>query len=167
MKNTEVTLVPLTARDREQFILDNQCTHPWNSGELTKAATAAKAGTITYTCTLCGEKKTEKVEAGTTVITRADIEDALVATAWAYFVKGTNMQYDSAYLSAIGGHYGGTSRHTNEVAPEYGTSDTTIFSVCTGFTHKVYLQTINRALCERQYTPNPGYTQQAQWLPLG
>ena len=36
--------------------------HTWNSGKVTEAPTHTKEGTKTYTCTVCGETKTEKVE---------------------------------------------------------------------------------------------------------
>lgn len=40
----------------------NYCTgHKWNSGEVTKKATAKAAGVRTYTCTLCGATKTAKI----------------------------------------------------------------------------------------------------------
>lgn len=38
-------------------------THSWDSGKVTKAATCTEEGTKTYTCTVCGEKKTEKIGA--------------------------------------------------------------------------------------------------------
>ena len=37
--------------------------HSWNSGEVTKAATCTEEGVMTYTCTRCGETKTEKIDA--------------------------------------------------------------------------------------------------------
>ncbi len=36
--------------------------HTWDSGKVTEASTHTKEGTKTYTCTVCGETKTEKVE---------------------------------------------------------------------------------------------------------
>ena len=36
--------------------------HTWNSGKVTEAPTHTKEGTKTYTCTVCDETKTEKVE---------------------------------------------------------------------------------------------------------
>ena len=36
--------------------------HTWDSGKVTEAPTHTKEGTKTYTCTVCGETKTEKVE---------------------------------------------------------------------------------------------------------
>ncbi len=45
-------------------------THTWNSGSVTKAPTCTATGTKTYTCTVCGEKKTESIAAkGHTAVT--------------------------------------------------------------------------------------------------
>lgn len=137
--------------------------HEWNDGELTYAPHGEEKGVITYTCKECNEIKRESIAADTVIITRADIEQALVAVAWAYYAKGTKLQYDSIALSMINNHYGGTGRHTNEASPEYGTSDTTIFSVCTGYSHKVYMETINRWILEHKYTPN-GIVTAYMWL---
>ena len=37
--------------------------HSWNGGEVTKEATCTEAGEMTYTCTVCGETKTEAIGA--------------------------------------------------------------------------------------------------------
>ena len=128
--------------------------HDWNDGELITPATIKTAGTVMYTCKKCKETENETVPAGTEILTRADIEDALVSVAWAYYMKGTKIQYDSDSLSKIGGHYGGTSRHTRDVSPEFGTSHTSIYSVCTGYPTKVYLETLGRRIWEKKYSPN-------------
>ncbi len=128
--------------------------HEWNDGELITPATVEAAGTVMYTCKKCWETENETVPAGTEILTRADIEDALVSVAWAYYMKETKMQYDSDPLSKIGGHYGGTCRHTRDVSPEFGTSHTSIFSVCTGYPTKVYLETLGRRIWEEKYSPN-------------
>ncbi len=39
------------------------CNHVWNAGEVTKAPTCTEAGIKTYTCTKCGETKTEALPA--------------------------------------------------------------------------------------------------------
>lgn len=39
------------------------CTHKWDAGKVTTAATCTKAGVKTYTCTLCQETKTETIAA--------------------------------------------------------------------------------------------------------
>ena len=129
--------------------------HKWNDGELTTPPTIETSGTITYSCTVCKDAyKNEVVAAGTKVTTRQDIEEALAAVAWAYYMKGVKLQYDSMALSEVSNHYGGTCRHTREVSPEFGTSDTTIYSVCTGYAHKVYLETINRLVWENSFSAN-------------
>jgi len=128
--------------------------HKWNDGELTVPATVETTGTIIYTCTECGEEKNEIVAEGTVILTRADIERALVSVAWAYYMKDAKMQYDSIALSILDNHYGGTCRHTREVSPEFGTSDTTIFSVCTAYPTKVFLETLDRYIWEGKYSPN-------------
>ena len=38
-------------------------THTWNDGKVTKEATCEEAGVKTYTCTVCGETKTEEIAA--------------------------------------------------------------------------------------------------------
>ena len=128
--------------------------HDWNDGELSLPASQNTMGMIKYTCKVCMETKNETVPAGTEIITRADIENALVSVAWAYYMKGTKIQYDSDSLSQIGGHYGGTCRHTRDVSPEFGTSHTSIYSVCTGYPTKVYLETLGRRIWEEKYSPN-------------
>lgn len=39
----------------------NNCSHTWDSGKVTKAATTSTTGIRTYTCTKCGETKTETI----------------------------------------------------------------------------------------------------------
>ncbi len=132
--------------------------HVWSNGELTQEASETESGEITYTCISCKSKKSETIEAGTKITTRADLEEALVATAWAYYMKKDAIQYDSAELSMISKTSGGLYRQTNEVSPEYGTSDTTIFSVCSTYTSSVYLEGIGRRIFEGKYSPNGIYT---------
>ena len=40
----------------------NPCTHTWDEGTVTTAATCTTTGVMTYTCTNCGETKTESIE---------------------------------------------------------------------------------------------------------
>ena len=40
---------------------DKSCSHVWNDGEITTPATCKDEGSKAFTCTLCGEKKTEAV----------------------------------------------------------------------------------------------------------
>ena len=46
--------------------------HTWNGGELTLAPTRDAEGEMTYTCTVCGEKKTEAVPAAAVLLTLTD-----------------------------------------------------------------------------------------------
>lgn len=139
------------------------CEHKYNGGELITAATATEEGRIAYTCTLCKNKKEEAVPAGTKLLTRKEAEEALVSVAWAYFAKGTKMQYDSVALSKISHWFGGISRLTRYESPEYGTSDTSIYSVCSTYTCDVYLEALGRKVWEADYGPNSITT---QWLFL-
>ncbi len=130
------------------------CTeHIWGDGELKTAPTETTAGTITFTCINCKEQIEEEIPAGLYVSTRQDLEKAIVETAWAYYMKGTKIQYDSIGLNKISTAYGGLTRHTYEAAPEYGTSDTTIYSVCTDFTSMSYYESIGRRTFEGVYSP--------------
>lgn len=112
--------------------------HNWSNGELTSDTV------ITYTCTDdgCRATKEEKVSKDQVVTTRADLEDALAETALAYYMKGAQVQYDSGALSSISTVYGGTNRLSYEAAPEYGTEDTTIYSVCSDYTYKIYQEAL-------------------------
>ncbi len=72
-------------------------------------------------------------------VTRKDMEDAVVATAFAYHFKKEKIQYDSQEIgTTLSKYYGGTYRLTEDVPPEYGTSDTNIYSVCSDYIYKVY-----------------------------
>ncbi|MCM1054462.1 MAG: hypothetical protein NC394_02970, partial [Bacteroides sp.] len=42
---------------------DTKAAHTWNSGTITKAATCTAKGVKTYTCTVCGQTKTEDIAA--------------------------------------------------------------------------------------------------------
>jgi len=88
------------------------------------------------------------------VITRAQIEKALVETAWSFFLKGDKLQYESQELNLIGGtlgggtiplrkHWDGASRTSKLFAPENATSDTPLYTVCSDYTWKVYRNTLN------------------------
>ena len=39
----------------------DSCTHSWDSGKVTKAATYETEGVMTYTCTICGETRTSTI----------------------------------------------------------------------------------------------------------
>ena len=90
-------------------------------------------------------------------ITRAEIEKALAETAWAFFLKGDRLQYDSQELTLIGGttgggntplrkFWGGALRTSLAVAPEEATSDSTLFTVCSDYAWKTYFSTLGYPL---------------------
>ncbi|MBE5734406.1 MAG: DUF11 domain-containing protein [Clostridiales bacterium] len=124
--------------------------HVWNNGELTVAPTETTDGKATYTCLLCRDNKEETVSKGTKIYTRADLEKAVVEVGWAYYAKGKQVQYDSTNINRLTSIYGGTSRHSQEVSPEYGSSDTTIFSVCTAYTSAAYLEATGHRIFEQR-----------------
>ena len=43
--------------------IDAECSHTWNNGKVTKAATCTANGVKTYTCTACGETKDKTIKA--------------------------------------------------------------------------------------------------------
>lgn len=43
------------------YRITSNCKHIWNDGEVTKPASCTEAGEKTYTCNLCGDKKTEEI----------------------------------------------------------------------------------------------------------
>lgn len=120
--------------------------HKWNDGELTKTPEGNNNGEITYTCTLCRKTKKEVAPAGSKITTRSDVEEAVVATALAYYVKNPYMQYDSTHLSELNAYVGGIMRMTTTSPPEAATSDTTYFSVCSDYAHQVYLEGADMSL---------------------
>ncbi len=75
--------------------------------------------------------------------TLEELQAAVVELAWDYFVKGSKLQYCSQEVSSIfNKYYGGTYRLTEDASPEDGTSDTTIYSVCSDWTYKVYYEAL-------------------------
>ncbi|MBR7095759.1 MAG: DUF11 domain-containing protein [Clostridia bacterium] len=128
--------------------------HDKTCSELTVAPTATAPGKANHVCSVCLDEWDEVIPAGSEVLTRADYERAIVTTGWSYYIKRTKAQYDSAALTRISGNYGGITRHTPEASPEYGTDHTSIFTVCTGFVHKTYLEALDRYILERKFGPS-------------
>ena len=114
--------------------------HEWNDGELTKAPTESTNGFITYTCTNCKAQKKETARAGSEITTRADVEEAVVAAALAYYAKNPYVQYDSAYLSDLSPYAGGTTLLSALTPPEEATSDKNLYSVCSDYTYQCYYE---------------------------
>ncbi|MBR3849545.1 MAG: S-layer homology domain-containing protein, partial [Oscillospiraceae bacterium] len=78
------------------------------------------------------------MSAPASALTLKEKQDAVVATAWAYYDKGLPVQYDSQALSVVGKSKGGTVRSTWKQTPEYATPDETLFSVCSDYCYQVY-----------------------------
>ncbi|MBQ7565984.1 MAG: S-layer homology domain-containing protein [Oscillospiraceae bacterium] len=75
--------------------------------------------------------------------TRENLEKAISTAAWAYFAKVGKLQYCSAELTkGFNKYFGGQYRLTENAAPEYGTTDTTIYSVCSDYCYKTYVSAI-------------------------
>ena len=77
-------------------------------------------------------------------LTRADLQEAFLATMWAYYWKQEQVQYDSYLYTSVDYMDGGVFRNTSEVAPEYGTADTTIYSVCSSYPYMAYCNTFEK-----------------------
>ncbi len=66
-KGEDMILAPLDYATRAQFakiiVAAVGCTHEWGVANIIKEATCGAAGEASYTCTLCGETKTEEIPA--------------------------------------------------------------------------------------------------------
>lgn len=49
--------------------------HKWDQGNITKEATETEDGSITYTCTVCGHKKTEVIPKTGPITNGGELED--------------------------------------------------------------------------------------------
>lgn len=80
-------------------------------------------------------------------LSRGDLEQAITETAFAYFNKGSQIQYCSQELTdGLSKYYGGTYRVSEKAAPEFGSSDTNIYSVCSDYVYKVYDEALGHQL---------------------
>ena len=79
-------------------------------------------------------------------VTRADMEEAIVEAAWAYYMKRHLIQYESYEMDPFGKNNYGQYRLTERVSPEYGTEDNTIFTVCADWTAQVVYEALDFAL---------------------
>lgn len=130
--------------------------HNFNDGELIKKVTEKEAGEIVYTCKDCLLTKSEIVPKGTKIVTRQDLEKAVLDTAWSYFAKGTKIQYDSTHITAVHGRLGGSQRISPRTAPEFATEDSTLFSVCSGFVDLAYYDALD-IICMGEVNTLLGY----------
>lgn len=96
----------------------------------------------------------EYAKANILPVTREEMEEAVVEAGFAYCLKDEKIQYDSMDLSEVfNRYYGGHYRLTESAMPEYGTSDTHIYSVCSDYVYKVYLSALGYRLFG-----SPGYS---------
>ena len=85
---------------------------------------------------------------GASAVTTAERQQAVVASAWAYYDKGHNVQYDgSTIVDFIPRGDGGKTRSTNQSSPEDATVQETMYTVCSDFAHQVYYETFRYQLC--------------------
>ncbi len=90
------------------------------------------------------------------MLTRREAERAIVETAWAYYLKGPKVQYDSQELTVVGGtdktvnrnqfplgkYYLGTWRTTEDSRPECATSQTPVYTVCSDYCWNCYREAL-------------------------
>ena len=85
------------------------------------------------------------------LLTRADLEQAVTQTALAYYLKGNKQQYCSAEVDLLTREYGGHYRVTEDVSPEFGTEDSTIYAVCADWAYKVWLEAVGHRIMNLPY----------------
>ena len=59
----EGNYVEIAEADKVNYVIAKTTEHTYNAGEITTAATCTATGVKTFTCTVCGETKTEEIEA--------------------------------------------------------------------------------------------------------
>lgn len=59
----EGNYVEIAEADKGNYIIAKTTEHSYNDGEITTAATCTATGVKTFTCTVCGETKTQEIEA--------------------------------------------------------------------------------------------------------
>lgn len=79
-------------------------------------------------------------------------QQAVIETAYSYYLKGKQIQYDGGSLTRanvkeFGFDVAGT-RASYEVSPEEATSQETLFFVCSSFVYNVYKEAIDYTLCD-------------------
>ncbi len=98
-----------------------------------------KAPFIIMVALLFGFAMNHVANADNDPLTRAQMQEAVAETAWSLYWKAEQAQYDSALLTSFSNKQeGAMMRLTLEVPPEYATSDTTLYSVCSGFVYTTY-----------------------------
>jgi len=79
--------------------------------------------------------------------TREELEAAIAETAWAYYMKGPKLQYDSQQLcTRVDKFHGGRLRITDDAAPEDATSDEAAYTVCSDYIYKTYYHALGQRI---------------------
>ncbi|MBR2366939.1 MAG: S-layer homology domain-containing protein, partial [Oscillospiraceae bacterium] len=100
------------------------------------------------------------MSAPASALTLKEKQDALVATAWAYYDKGLPVQYDSINISTVK-RIAAPLRTSYFVSPEDASPDETIYSVCSGYCYLVYYNVLGYKLKENPTSAITGYL--ARW----
>jgi len=91
-------------------------------------------------------------------VTRAEMENALKQTLWAYYTKGEWAQYESTTFNAISYTHGGYSplgNHLNTL--EDATEQNTLYSVCSNFAWCAYYEALGYPLFGNYLNPASAY----------
>ncbi|MBQ7580168.1 MAG: hypothetical protein IJU39_02550, partial [Clostridia bacterium] len=129
--------------------LNSTCTHVWNDGEVTTAPTCTETGVKTFTCTICGETRTEVVPAtGHTVVTDAAVAPTCTETG---LTEGSHCSVCNEILVA------------QEVVPATGhtvVTDAAVPATCTetGLTEGSHCSVCNTVLVAQEVVPATGHT---------
>ena len=86
-------------------------------------------------------------------VSAASLEErqkAIVETAYSYYWKGKQIQYDNSSLTRVNvkdfGYDVRFYRGTYDISPEEATSQETLYFVCSSFVYNVYKEAINYSL---------------------
>ena len=139
---TETTLEKVTVKGTGE--------HTWNEGEVTTAPTCTKAGVRTYTCSVCGNTKTESIDAtghtevdvaavdptctetGLTAGKKCSVCEAVIVAQETIAALGHD--FSGSYQKNETGHWHKCSRcdGTDTVAPHaYNNADCSVAGTCT------------------------------------
>lgn len=77
-------------------------------------------------------------------------QEAVIETAYSYYLRGKQIQYDGGSLTRANvkefGYDVGGTRNSYDLSPEEATSQETLFFVCSSFAYNVYKEAINYSL---------------------
>ena len=134
----------------------------WSSMVLSLPANRAKVGGFTVTAAADAHVYMDNLRVSLEdkyVLTRAEMENALVEMAWNWYFKDPNYQYDSTSLNSINqhlcdplcGYVGGKSRLSLFPVLENATSHSNVFTVCSSFAYDIYLSALGYPLLGSKY----------------